>query len=67
VPDVCETMPDRLLLTRKEVARLLGVSVKGVEAFERNLPGFPRPVKLSHNVVRHRAADMLKWIDEAGR
>jgi predicted DNA-binding transcriptional regulator AlpA len=61
----CELPPaDRQLLTKEEVAEMLGVRTKTIEEWCRQVPGFPRPLRVTARTVRFRLADVNRFIAE---
>jgi excisionase family DNA binding protein len=50
------------LLNRQELARLLGVSVSWVR--DRTNEGVIPHLRLSERVVRYRASEVRRWMDE---
>ena len=55
------------VLTRKEVAAILGVHPKTILRFERNEPGFPQRIKLTNNKVGWKGSELQEWIDSRPR
>jgi len=51
------------LLTEKQTSRLLGFSVRTLQAW-RVRGGGPRFVKVSARCVRYRQSDLDRWIEE---
>lgn len=54
-------MPDEDLLTPREVADLLGVSVKTVETWRKQNAG-PPWFQMSERVIRYRRGDVTEWL-----
>lgn len=61
---------DQVLLDRYEVAKLLHISVETLGRMERNVAGFPSPVRVLGNSQQSpalwRTADVLDWVDTLG-
>lgn len=51
------------LLTPKELAKKLSVSVGAVRQYERNDPSFPKAIRVTARTMRWDEADINTWLD----
>lgn len=51
------------MLTRQDIANMLGISVETVRRRVEPRPDFPKPaIRLSRKTVRWEPGDVLKWV-----
>lgn len=53
------------LLTAADVAGMLSVSVRSVWRLRDGCPDFPRPIRLSGNLIRWRRVDIERFVRSA--
>lgn len=62
MPSIFETTPSWMILRRRDVQRMTGLSRSTIYAMMAE-GTFPKPVKLGARAVGWREADILAWIE----